>query len=115
MPEAAETNSKTTKAEIFDFDELEALVEQYHDHSGEKANASLRYGAGRLLLLVGTFRDFNVQVFQVAETPELYQKMEAKYIEILENRSSGDDFSDKWDAVMEVMTDYKIIDESLNP
>jgi len=55
-----------------------------------------------------------VQVYRVEETDELYEKLDALYVQQLDN-TSGSDFWDMWSAVLTVLEPHKIVDEVLNP
>lgn len=105
----------TTKDEVFSFDVLEEHVEGYFEETEERENASVTYENNILTLTVVKFQDFEVTVYRAPESKELYTAMDDKYLEILKEKSTGNDFWDMWAAMLAVLEPYKIVDEIMNP
>lgn len=104
-----------TKVLTFDFDQIEEVVEQLFDESGETQNAIITYEDGTITLTTVRIRDCDIQVYRSKETKEVYEQMDAKYIEILEDRTTGSDFWDMWNAIIDSLEAYKIVDDVFNP
>lgn len=106
---------QSTREKIFTFDELEEVVEQYYDESEETANAVISFNEGIIVLTTCKFKDCEVKVYRVKESPELYAKMDEDYLLLLEDGTSGSDFWDKWNAIIYTLQDFCIVDDVLNP
>ena len=107
--------TKTAKELTFSFETIEELCDMLFDESGETRAARVTYENGEIILIAARLRDVDVQVYKVKDSPELYEKMDDKYVEVLENMTSGSDFYDKWHALIETLEQYKLVDEVLNP
>ena len=105
----------TTREKVFSFDQVEEIVEQLFDEAAEEKNARVTYENEYLTLTVCRIKDCEVQVFRIKENPELYAQMDAKYLDILENESSGSDFWDMWNTIINVLESHRIVDEVFNP
>ena len=103
-----------TKEAIFTFDFLEEIVSEYFDESEEEANASITFENGMLTFTVCRFRNCEITVYHVKETPELYAELDAKYLD-LADESQESDFWVMWTAILDVFNPYKITDEIFNP
>lgn len=104
-----------TKEITFTFDDIEELTEELFDESGEEQSARVTYEDGTITLIKARLRDVDVQVYRVKDTPELYEAIDAEYLNVLENMTTGSDFWDRWHAVTHVLENHKIVDEVLNP
>ena len=107
---------KAPKQNLFDFDVLEELCSDYFQEQEEEANAALNFTGKKLILTVCKFKEAEIQVYCVDESPALYEKMERTYLDMLDkDNSSGSDFWDMWNSFIETITEFKLVDEVLNP
>lgn len=108
--------TKQTTESIFTFDAIEELVAQFFDESEEKGNAAITYKNGMLTLTTVEFDNAVVGVYQVKESPELYEVMNTAYLDLIDgDMASGSDFWDMWAVLLNVMEPHKIVDETFNP
>lgn len=106
---------KPTKEGIFSFEVIEEFVDRLFEESGEKQNAEITFIDGVITLTVCEFKECSIEVFRTKETNELYNRMDAYYLGLVDGSSTGDDFWDNWNAIKEGFQDYKIVDTVLNP
>lgn len=104
-----------TKEKIFSFETLQEQAEAYFDESGESAGASATFENGYVTFTTCRIRECEVKVYRFQENDELYAKMDEAYIQILENLTSGSDFWDMWNAIINTIVDFVIVDEVYNP
>ncbi len=104
-----------TKEKIFTFDTVREQAEALFDESGETDAASATYANGMITLTTCRIRDCDVKVYHLKESDEIYAKMDEAYLQILENITSGSDFWDMWNAIINTIIDFLIVDEVYNP
>ena len=105
----------TTQIDTFSFETIEELTQQYFEENECAGNAIITYDNGFLTLVVVEYKTCDIQVFHVKEDETLYAKMDKTYVNIVENMSTGSDFWDKWDAMLEIFEPFKIVDNTFNP
>jgi len=104
------------KACEFDLETLEELAEMYGEENSYDSEARVRLIDGNIVLTVVDREDRpenRLIVYYVENTPGLFQDMDKKYVEaLLNSESSGNDFWDKWNAVLETLSPCKIVDDT---
>lgn len=104
-----------TREKIFDLDMLYELSERYELESVESGDARITVSdSGLFTLTIFDVPETSVTVYHttVKQLDLLYVAMDEKYIDVLENSTSGSDFWDQWHSVIELLEPYKIAEES---
>lgn len=108
--------SKHPKSIDFDYEALLELVDQYYEENEYRNEARLRLVDTNLVLTLldrEDSPDLGVIVYYAENTPELFAEIDRKYAEkLLNDESSGNDFWDRWNSVLETFEPCKIVDDT---
>lgn len=95
----------------FDYETLEELTDIYCDENNGKIFAKLNLIDDCISLTIFNVEDVHITVYYAENTQALYKTIDAKYVEIIDTMTSGNDFWDKWNAVIETFETCKIVDD----
>lgn len=101
----------TEKTCDFDFERLEELVDLLEEESDGRMEAKVNLVDGCVAITVVNKDDGNIAVYYAENNKDLYQSIDSKYLENIDLCSSGNDFWDRWSAVVEALEGCKLVDD----
>lgn len=103
-PALMEAVEKRKYEKLFDLEEMYELAEGYFDYTDGECEAELVVNETKVtLLILDRTNGTTVRVYSADMTPKLFTDMDVCYSHAIEEHRTGDDFHDRWEAMLSGM------------